>query len=626
MFVDKKVTDKTAFLKISGKIDTSTVSLFREELAEIDYASIERMEMDFSEVRYVSSAGLRELMALKMRMEDKPFHISNVNDDIDETFNMTGFSNFLDYTVRDSKKDYSHMSFKAFLAQKVKYGEKKTIIEANGDSYTWEDIDKCSQIIADDLSRQGVGKGTHIAICGVNSINWILTFYAVQKLGAIALLVNFNLGASEIITLSKVGDITHFCYGDMPQMKDETAFLSEIKGGDSLITSVYDIRSSISIKDRMAEYDSVAGKFEGKVGTDDACVMIFTSGSTGVPKAVLLSAYNILNAACSNVESLHLTKDDKACLILPLFHIFGMVAGLFANAVSDATMLIPDSIKTSNLIRVISENQCTVFHSVPTMLLSIVNNKDFDAEKMKSLRSTILSGAPISESQMAMLQERFPNNHFAASYGLSEMAPVSITDYEDTPEHITKTIGKPIPGVEIRIFDTEKHQVCETGVSGEIQVQGYNLMTCYYKAQLDKQSIDMEGWLHTGDLGYFDEDGYIHFVGRSKELIIRGGENIIPNEIASAISENEDIADVKVVGVPDDFWGEIVAAAVLMKEGKNFSEETMRNELTAKLAKYKIPAYFVVYDSFPSLPNGKVDAVNLKKDVIAKVTDLKEQA
>ena len=514
------------------------------------------------------------------------------------------------------------MSFKEFLAHRAKYGADKTIIDVGDDRYTWREIDQCAQIIANDLSRQGVKKGTHVAICGANSINWVLTFYAVQKLGAVAQLVNFNLSASEILTLSKAGDITHFCYGEITQMKDESAFLSAVKGEDGPLISFYDIRRSISFKQRLSEYENVVGKFENKVETDDACVMIFTSGSTGIPKGVLLSAYNILNAASSNAVSLHLTTDDKACLILPLFHIFGMVAGLFANAVADATLLIPDNIRTSNLIRAICENKCTVFHSVPTMFLAIVNNKEFDPQKLTSIRSTILSGAPVSANQMQMLRELFPNNHFAASYGHSEMAPVSITDYEDTPEHITQTVGKPIQGIEIRIYDNEKQTVCKTGVSGEIQVQGYNLMTCYYKADLDSQSIDEDGWLHTGDLGYFDEEGYIHFVGRSKELIIRGGENIIPNEIASAISEAECIADVKVVGVPDEFWGEIVAAAVLIKSGETFDEEKMRTMLSGKLAKYKVPAHFIIYDVFPLLPNGKVDAVNLKNDVVKRVKQL----
>ena len=201
-------------------------------------------------------------------------------------------------------------------------------------------------------------------------------------------------------------------------------------------------------------------------------------------------------------------------MIFPLFRIFGLVGNLLPNGIADAETIIPVNLNTANVIKTISENRCTIFHAVPTVLWTIVNDKDFESEKLNCLRSTILAGAPISEVQMAMLNKYLPNNHFASSYGLSEMAPVSITDYNDTKEHISKTLGKPMKNIQIRIFDKEKNQTCPIGVSGEIQVQGFNLMTCYYKAAIYDQSIDDEGWLHTGDKGYFDKEGYLHFVGR----------------------------------------------------------------------------------------------------------------
>ena len=618
MNVNVSISNRIAKVEVEGRLDVNSAPLFHKEMASIDLSLIDSVEMDFSGVGYVSSVGLREFIILKKKLGEKKLRLEKVNPLIDEIFRTTGFDTILDYSVFDPKTDYSNMSFKGFLEHKAKNGPDKEILSSDGASYNWKDIEKCSRIIANDLAKLGVGKGTHVAICGANSINWVLTFYAIQMLGAIAILANSSLSAPEIVKLSEIGDITVFCYGEILTMQDEKEFLSEITGEGSLITTVYDIRTNISFKDRLPEYEDIRNKFEGRVGTDDAALMIFTSGSTGVPKGVLLSAYNVLNAACSNAESIRLTKDDRACLILPLFHVFGMVAGLFANAVSDATMVIPGKVKTAEIIRTIAENQCTVFHAVPTMLLSIINNPEFSPEKLASLRSTILSGAPVSEAQMRMLQELFPGNHFAASYGLSEMAPVSITDYEDSVRHITKTIGKPVPSVDIRIFDNSEGKVCKPGTTGEIQVRGYNLMTCYYKADMDMQSIDGDGRLHTGDLGYLVDDGYLYFVGRSKELIIRGGENIVPNEIASAISQNEDIADVKVVGVPDDFWGETVAAAVLMKEGKTFEEETMRSELKSRLAKFKMPAHFIVYDKFPMLANGKVDSVTLRNDVVCK--------
>ena len=626
MLVEKTIRDNKAYVKVNGSLDIINSPIFREELADIDFKELKGFTFDFEKVDYVSSAGLRELLIILKKIKGAfPLKVINVNSIVNDIFIDTQFNQYFEYTLSEEKIDYSHLSFKELLAYKVKNSADKCIFSYAGKKYNWNDLDRYSQIIAEDLSKQGVKKGSHVAICGSNSANWIFTFYAIQKLGGIAQLLNFSLTEDEIIKFSKVGDITHFCYGEMPLVTDEDSFIKTITSDDSPIKNVYSIKNSIDFSQRLNEYENLTGKFENKIEADSPCVMIFTSGSTGVPKGVLLSAYNMLNSSCLIKEAIHITSNDKACLILPLFHIFGLVANLFPNCIADAETIIPDNIKTANIIKVISENKCSIFHSVPTMLLSIINNKEFNTEKLSSLRSTILAGAPVSEAQMTMLSQILPNIHFASSYGLSEMAPISICDYDDTFEHITKTIGKPLSNIQIRIFDKENNKLCPVGTSGEIQVQGNNLMTCYYKAALDDQSIDDEGWLHTGDLGYFDEEGYIHFVGRSKELIIRGGENIVPNEVISAISQEDYIADAKVFGVPDEFWGETVAAALVIKEGFTFDEEKMRETLKARLAKFKIPANFVVYETFPSLPNGKVDSVNLKKDVIQKVLNSKSE-
>ena len=606
---------KEALLCLGGRIGPETESQLREAFNTVTPETVSKLILDFSAVEYISSVGLRELMILKKRLAGKPVVIRNARRTVEAALLTAGFNSFFEKeTVEEMCNTVTQLplqlSFRDFLAEKVASGSDKTIIRANGGDYSWKDIDRGAQIIAEELRAQGVGKGTHVALCGANSINWVFCFYAIQKLGGIALLFNSNLTAPEVVALSKTSDATHFCYGEMPLMKEEKAFLSVVLE-ESPVTSVCDIRNSRRIETEKRKPPKAAA--EETIEADDPCVMIFTSGSTGTPKGVLLSAYSILNASASNVESLHITNDDKACLILPMFHIFGLVAGLGANAIADSLMIMPSSIRTANLIRTVYEERCTILHSVPTMFLSIVNNAEFDPEKMSSLRSTILSGAAATEAQVRMLQEKFPNNHFSSSYGLSEMAPVSITDYEDTIEHI-----------EARIVDPEKKTVCEAGDTGEILLRGYNLMTCYYKAAPDLQAIDEEGWLHTGDLGSLDADGYLYFAGRIKELIKRGGESIIPNEVASAVSENDMIADVRVFGIPDEFWGETVAAAVITKDNEPLDENRLRRHLRTRLAKFKIPEYFICFEAFPTLPNGKIDAVNLKKEIEERVKILRE--
>jgi fatty-acyl-CoA synthase len=256
---------------------------------------------------------------------------------------------------------------------------------------------------------------------------------------------------------------------------------------------------------------------------------------------------------------------------------------------------------------------------VPTVLLRLVNAPGFSSDFVSSIRASYLSGAPVSEAQLEMLMKILPNNHFMRRYGLTEMTPVSSTNLDDDIEHILCTVGKPLAGTDVRIIDMATGSYCPTGVKGEIIVNGSNLMCSYYKLPVDKQPFDENGYLHTGDLGFLDEKGYLHFSGRVKEIIIRGGENIMPNEVASAISMHNSIADVKVIGVPDRILGEAVAAAVVLKEGASFDENEIRNFLMTKLARFKIPSYFFIYEKLPALANGKVDAVSLKKELTEKL-------
>lgn len=602
-------------LECIGRIDTNTAPQFREATSQIDFSQFDRVVLDFENMPYISSAGLRELLIIKKKLRDEtPLCVENASEDVLEIIEMTGFSEFLEITQAEREMDYANMSFGSFLSYKVQHNPDKTVLSFAGKTYAWTDVDLAASAVAEALYRLGVQKGDHVALCGTNTANWIFTFYAIQKLGAICLLLNPQLTETEIIKFSNVGDVKYFCYGEMPQIPDLSAIAQRISAA-STVEKFLCIKNSVDFLEQAA---SIQTRHEVSVHPDAACIMVFTSGSTGLPKGALLSAYNVLSASCSNVESLHITEEDRACLILPLFHIFGLVAGLCANAIADAELIIPENIRTDTVIRTVYENRCTVMHSVPTLLLAILNNKEFKAEKLSTLRSTILSGAATTEAQMRLFRELFPNNHFASSYGMSEMAPISITDYDDTPEHICHTVGKPIKNIRVRIFDHETKQECGIGQAGEIQVQGFNLMTCYYKANLAKQSIDADGWMNTGDLGAMDAEGYIHFVGRMKELIIRGGENIIPNEIISALCSEPGISDAKVFGVPDDFFGERVAAAILLRDPASYDEGQLREHLKAKLAKFKIPDWLIVYDAFPTLSSGKVDSVKLKAEIIDK--------
>lgn len=393
----------------------------------------------------------------------------------------------------------------------------------------------------------------------------------------------------------------------------------------SLIRHTYSFANCHSLRERQDEYAALEGLFLETMRADDPAVMLFTSGSTGKPKAVLLSAYNMLNSGIAFARIYHLQPEDIVCQILPMFHVLGMVCSLFGNMVAGGKVVIPKDNHVATILDTIQKEKCTQLYSVPTLLLAIAGNKSFDPSMVASLKCVMMGGAAVTAPQLEMLGKCFPNAFLATGYGLSEMAPVSLTRYRDSAEHVTKTVGKPMNDVEVCVQDISTHRKLPQGQSGEILVRGFNNMVCYYHLALDDQPIDEEGWIHTGDLGLLDEDGYIRLVGRAKELIIRGGENIAPGEIQEVISQFPNVADVKVQGVPDDFYGEVVGASVVMKDGASLDEDGLRQFLATRLAKYKIPKFIFRYDSFPMLSNGKVDAVSLKKDMNARAAAISKE-
>lgn len=618
MLITQQQSGSTITLHLAGRLDTDSSPALREAVRALPEGT-EKLIFDLRDLIYLSSSGLREFLICRKQFPGDSMSIINVHKDVHSVFDITGFSSMMPvYAAEDTSEDCTGLSFKAFLEKKVTDCGDRTAVLTDSGSYTWLDIDVCSQIAAADLEKLGVGKGTHVGISCGNSINWIITFFAVQKLGAIAMLFNFSLFPHETAAVAVTGDVTHLCFGDMPGVKDEQEFEKALKAS-SPVKHLYPIGKHIDFRKRAPEYPELFGRFSLNVGADDPCTVIFTSGSTGKPKGVILSSYNILNAASASVQNQTLNENDRTCLILPMFHIFGLVAGLFCNFIADSLICLPKDIHTSTLLELIETRKCTVFHSVPTMLLALVNNREFSPKRCRTLRCTILSGSAATESQIRMFREKFPNEHFISSYGLSEMAPVSASDYGDTEEHLLHTVGKPVPNIHIKIQDHITGRDCLPGQQGEILVQGYNLMTGYYKIRPEDQSIDENGWLHTGDLGSLTEDGYLRLSGRLKELIIRGGENIMPGEVESEISAVEGVSMVKVLGVPSDFFGEEVCACVTMKEGFPFDEEQLRQALSGRLARFKIPAYFLEYKELPMLGTGKIDGVTLKKDMLLRL-------
>jgi len=614
-------------LTVSGRLDADTAPQLRAALAEIP-SDAARLTLELGGLSCASLAGLRELLIARRRFPAGVMRLENVRARVMEALETTGFRDF--FVVQPApveaetqgEADETRLSFRDFLAQKRRSAGERAILISEAGAHTWAEIDACAGIIASDLAARGVRRGSHVAICGRNSVNWVYTFFAVQKLGAVAALINPGLKAAEIAAVARGGDAELLCCGEILEMKDEEAFLAEIReAAGERLRGFYDIRGAVDFRARIGEPISVPAQ---TVEPDDPALMIFTSGYTGTPKGVLLSSQSVLRASAASAGTQHLGDTDRICLILPMFHIFGLVAGLIAGSCADALIYLPKDIRSHTILELISREKCTVFHSVPSMLIALVNNKDFTPKKLSTLRCTIISAAAATRAQMERFQNAMPQNHFLSSYGLSEMAPVSITDYTDTDEHIMHTVGRLLDGVALRIADPATGKDCPAGEPGEILVQGYSLMGGYYRIAAGEQSIDAEGWLHTGDRGYLDAEGYLRLEGRYKELIIRGGENVMPGEIETALTELDGVVNAKVIGVPSEFFGEEVCACLVCKEGAVFDEEQARAALSARLARYKVPSFFLLYDALPLLGSGKIDTVTLRQDAIIRIGALKK--
>ena len=608
---------------VDGRLDTGTAPELHRVLGTVS-DDITQLVIDLGNTIYVSSAGLRELLIARKRFRDDRMKIVSVSDGIMDIFRISGFDTILP-VEQGNHADFVHLSIRDFVREKAAARGNRAVLRDCEKDWTWTEISLGSSAMADRLHRMGVRKGSHVGIAGLNSVNFILCLYAVEKLGALAVLMNFNLKPSEIIAHIDAGDVSFMCIGNLPYKPDREVLSREIRSGAGGLEGLF-FFEDIPARQWVAD-GSVCPEdpFPGTVEADDPCLMLFTSGSTGKPKGVILSAYNVLNAAEISKRSQKLTEDSVSCNILPLFHVFGLVAGLFAGAFADALLVLPKDLHMSTLMETVENNRCTVFHAVPTMFLALLSNREFRPERLASLRCTILSGAAATGAQLALFREKLPENHFLASYGLSEMAPVTITEYEDTGEHITATVGKPMEHIEMKIVAVSDGHACACGETGEILIRGYNLMAGYYKGDIDSQSIDIDGWLHTGDLGFLREDGYLHLDGRLKELIIRGGENIMPMDVAQAVSALPGVSDVKVVGVPSDFYGEEVAACVILKPGAEFDEGKAKAALAEKIAAFKIPSYFFIFSEFPVLSNGKPDSLAIAAEARRRAEDAHRQ-
>lgn len=601
----KNISDNKTVLKVEGALNAESSQVLHEAIEVVDVSNI--LVLDFQNLEYICSSGLRELLIAKKRFKDN-FSVINVNEGVEEIIKMTGFDNFLNYTkqqIENYEGSYYNRGFKSLIESKALEYPNLEILKNETESLTFDDINRAATIMADDLANLGVKENSHVGLISINSISWIIAFFAIQKLGAMALLCNFSYTKEELKTVVDLSDMDFICVGKTKNFRNLDVDFEGLN-----LKGVYDIdKSYASIRDRFDKYDSLKNKFNKQYDCDYPSVMIFTSGSTGVPKGVILSARNVIH---TNLVTQFIEPNDRMLFFLPLFHIFGLAVCFIPCVCTNSVMVVPTSLAPADIVEIINKEKITFFNCVPTMMIAMVGSPNFAPEKVSSLRICTLSGAATPTAQFEYFQKIMPNCNFLSAYGMSENFVLSVTKFGDTAYHITNTVGLPQKNVEIKINNPD-----ENGV-GEILVRSDSLMTAYYKLPLDQQGVDEDGFMHTGDLGCFEDDGYLVLKGRIKELIIRGGENIMPKEVANAISLYEGVKNVVVLGVPSEYYGEEVAAAIIFKEGYHLDVDALKSFLVTKIAKYKIPSFIYEYESFPILGSGKIDAISLKKDIEKK--------
>jgi fatty-acyl-CoA synthase len=361
--------------------------------------------------------------------------------------------------------------------------------------------------------------------------------------------------------------------------------------------------------------DDAIGEARASFTNNDVVNMQYTSGTTGFPKGVMLTHRNIINNGFFIGERERLGSEDRVCLPVPFFHCFGCVLGVMAVLTHRSTMVIVEEFDALQVLQAIHKERCTAVYGVPTMYIAELNHPMFDQFDLTSLRTGIIAGAAVPPEVTREAMERMNMHQITNCYGLTETSPVFIqTAWDDTDEHKQYTIGRPHDPVEVRVIDPNDGHICGPGEIGELCCKGYNVMKGYYKMpEATAGAIDEDGFLHSGDLGAFDGEGYYTVTGRIKDMIIRGGENIYPLEIENFLLGVPGVLDAQVVGSPDENYGEIVVAFIKQREGFTLTEEGIREHTVKQMARYKVPKYVFFVDEYPETTSKKVQKFKLRE-------------
>jgi len=506
------------------------------------------------------------------------------------------------------------------------FGEREALVDVpSGRRWTYRQLDQDVDRLASGLLQLGVQKGDRVGIWAPNLPEWIIAQYATAKVGSILVCINpayrsheaaYVLNQSGMRTLiAATSHKTSDYVAIMKEIREDCADLKDVLflGSDEWTQVATGAHDPAAVADRLASLDR-----------DDPINIQYTSGTTGFPKGATLTHHNILNNGFFITEILGFTEQDRWLAQVPFYHCFGMVEGNLGCLTHGGCVVIPSpSFDAGASLRAIAAERCTAVFGVPTMFIAILNHPDFAGTDVTSLRTGIMSGAPCPVEVMKRVVTDMHMPEVTITYGMTETAPVSTHTRRDVSlERRTSTVGTPHPHVEIKIIDSRTGLTVPRGERGELCARGYLVMRGYWRDP-DKtaEAIDEAGWMHTGDLATMDDEDFINIVGRLKDMVIRGGENIYPREIEEFLYSHPDIADVAVIGVPDQKYGEELCAWIRMREGRApLTAESLREFCKGKLAHYKVPRYVrITEDEFPMTASGKVRKIDMREQSIKEL-------
>jgi len=497
---------------------------------------------------------------------------------------------------------------------------------ASGRRWTYRQLHDWAGDLARGLLARGVAPGDRVGIWSPNCAEWVAVQYATAMIGAILVNVNPAYRTSELDFVARQSGLATLVSAKAHRSSDYRAMVEAVAPGVPTLRDVVYIGDPSW--DRLvadgagvdpAELELVAGG----LCFDDPINIQYTSGTTGFPKGATLSHHNILNNGYFVTELLGATENDRFCLPVPFYHCFGMVMGNLGATSHGATIVIPaPAFDPASTLRAVQEERCSALYGVPTMFIAELALADFGSYDLTSLRTGIMAGAPCPVEVMRRVIDEMHMGGVAISYGMTETSPVSTqTRTDDDLEVRTATVGRPLPHLEVKIVDPATNTVVEPGTPGEICTRGYSVMLGYWdEPERTGEVIDAARWMHTGDLGVMRDDGYVNVVGRIKDLVIRGGENIYPREVEEYLYSHPDVEDVAVIGVPDERYGEELMAWIRLKPGRPpLTAADVEDYCRDRIAHHKIPRYVKVVEAFPMTVTGKVRKVEMREVSVAEL-------